>query len=158
MKKGIALLLMLVVLLGVSQAVADGNNSSFRPSLTNGFECSADDWFQSSNYRALLTIMMAFDYADEKSSFDPAEAVLGSTYVGMSSDHEYLLLVYVYDGKAEVILYTPDSGNAMYSLDTVYSSESAVEQSYKEAGYTYYRNSQSTLVEVAEIVSEALEE
>lgn len=154
MKRLLGILVALVMLFGA--ALAEGDTKEFEVTMTNTiFPFSASKWSESKESRALLTIMLALELQDEDNSFVFADVVTsGESYV-LSDGETNVMVSYYVDGENWVVVYTPDSGTAVYSKITAVS-EFVVELTLQEMENPYYRNSQLTILAVAKALGEAL--
>lgn len=152
MKRLLGFLMALVLLFGT--ALAD-DSKTFEPTFTNTFNYSASKWFSSDEYRALLTIMLSFDLSNEDDDF-PDNALLGDSYVAYVKESKGLVVTFLVDDIDYTMIYVPHLDTAVYSEPST-SSAYAVEMAFEELGYTYYRNSLSTIMDVAKLIKKAIE-
>ncbi|MBE5798562.1 MAG: hypothetical protein E7321_01245 [Clostridiales bacterium] len=157
MKRLVAISMTVILLLSVTSVLAD-DTKTFEPTFTNQADYSARKWFGSKENRALLTIMLALDYISEKENvFDFAEAMAGTTYVAYHEESNALLVCYLIDEMNYSLVYVPSAETAIY-IEPTEGSELATELAFEEVGCDYYRNSQSTILEVSKLIQESIGE
>lgn len=153
MKRMISIVLIAIVLC-FSVCYADGE-FTFEPTLTESFEYSATQWFDSSLNRAMLTWLLLLDYGlavnDSSKNIDFAH----DTYVA-KDDTMLGVAGRCQNGKSILILYAPSGNFAMAqefdgASNTV--TEAALEKTF---GSNYHMNSYSDMNTVAEIIGDAL--
>ena len=155
MKKLVCAMLAFVMLLGCAAALA-ADSVTFEPSLTNAADQTAKSWFASSEKRALLTILLALDYTTENSDFDFGSVLSGTSYVAYDKEESTLVVEYCGDDKTYTFVYMPIIETASVSVAEEAYSELAVEMAFDAMGCEYHRNSLAKIVEVAEMLQDAL--
>lgn len=156
-KTWIAALLAAVMLLLAAVALADEEPKNFSPTFTNAMEYSISDWLDSKQSRALLTVMLALDYGMENSSFPGGEALAGTTYVAKSEEGDNLTVVYYYNNKSEMLVYSPAIGVAVYGEPNE-CTKAVLELTMDQLYGTYYTNTPDTILSVLEIIEKAISE
>ena len=110
----VVVVLLLVGTVGYCDTSEENEEVYFEATLTNILDMQAKEWFASSYYRAVLTVMVAGDLAlaCEDGSFDLATAITEDTYVGK----EGLDLIVYFHGVDEdiIVVYRPLTGDACY--------------------------------------------
>lgn len=157
MKKLIAFVMVTLLLCGGVVALGD-STTQFEPQYVNIIDASAREWFDSSTNRALLSILLAMDGAEERiDGFDFVKALTGTSYVIYDEDNRSVMVTYLFDDKSYTIAYMPGLEKAIYG-EPIEGSELTVEMALEEMNYEYHRNSMTKIMEVVEEIQEILEE
>lgn len=159
MKKSMGSILLIIglLLLFAVSGMAEESPRGFVPEMINIMEYSGEEWFANKISRALITVLMASEYAQENEDYDATTIATESSYV-QEGDEDSSVTVYLHDGeKLHMILYDSELEMAFYSsLDVP--NELAIEAALDKTGQKYYRNSISTIYDVVMELKDVLED
>ena len=139
MKKLTAILLAVLLGVGVSYALAD-DTKTFEPELSNIIGFSANKWFSDADYRALLTISIALDYAKVDSSFKASMIFEDGSYVAYDEDENTLFIVFFSGDKYCMVLYSPSLETAIYDGEWSKGAEATIELAFEKKGMDCRKN------------------
>ena len=114
MKKVMAFLLALVLLMGTAAVAEDVQEIEFKPTLTDALDKTAAEWASTSTNRALLTWLLLIDITLENKidSDTLATFVSNTSYVGREG--AFLIVVGRLDDEGLIIYYAPLLNSAYY--------------------------------------------
>ena len=158
MKKVLSLILALCMLLACCALAESDDGIVYEPSLANAVGVSADEWFSTSENRALLTVLRLLDCDEllvEGDLLDTTGAVVDTTYVGRG-DSVLVAYYHAVDGDL-IIMYNPETGIADYMVLDSYDEAKAefFMESFCPDGY--YENNISDVMTVGDELMEILE-
>ena len=158
MKKILCMILMVTMLLA-SCAFAETTSEDikdFEPRLTNAIGRDTDGWYETSQARAMLTVLMMSDLVLEGLSdeFDFASSLITATYVGRSGSQ--LLIIFPGEDSLLAALYDPDMGHCAYGFTSA--TDSQIVEMVLESSCTdgYFENNLSDILAAAQELSEIL--
>lgn len=157
MKKLMAILLAILLCVGVSYASAE-DTKTFEPELSNIIGFSASKWFSDADWRALLTISIALDYAKVDSSFKPSVIFEDGSYVAYDDDEDSLFIVFFRDDEYCMVLYSPSMETAIYDGEWSKGSEVTVEMAFEKKSMECRKNTISRLSNMLDMLGNALED
>lgn len=114
MKRIMAFLLALVLLMGTAAVAEDLQEIEFKPTLTDALDKAAAEWASTSTNRALLTWLLLIDITMENKidSDTLASFVSNTSYVGREG--AFLIVVGRLDDEGLIIYYAPLLNSAYY--------------------------------------------
>lgn len=154
MKKHLIRLSLCLITLFLCVSSAYAKSDSFTPSWLNAAELTVDDWLESKETRALLTILTVADM-DSAGKINPDSVDWANTYVGTAGSgnmlviyiplttNQYLNVIYI--PMMEIAAFGKPDGNL-----------AKMEQQVKQNLNPYYHNDIDTLNEVVEIFENAM--
>lgn len=166
MKKLLTTLLVLVLALGCAlPCLAEEENTvMFAPTLANGMQYSAEDWYVTSQARATLTVLLVLETTVNEeaqakldvANFDVATA-LANSYVGINDDGIMTICV-VADTAILSWIYSPQAGIVSVFRTEVTSGlgKYVAEETLKQTGMKYEANLEEDLVTVLQLLTSAL--
>lgn len=157
MRKMIAILLTVLLCVGISYASAD-DTKTFEPELTNIIGFSANKWFSDADYRALLTISIALDYAKVDNSFEPSVIFEDGSYVAYDDNDNTLFIVFFRDDEYCIVLYSPSMETAIYDGEWSKGAEATIELAFDRKDMECRKNTISRLSNMLDVLGNALED
>ncbi|MBQ8653746.1 MAG: hypothetical protein IJ507_02320 [Clostridia bacterium] len=152
MKKISALLLALVLLFSCSLALAENSFKPFQPIILADMDLTPSDYFSTSTYRALYTLLAAVEIDVEYDQY--GLDVSQPSYVGL--DENNVITLY-YDGTRYICaVYMGADPSNLYMMATELNTSAGAKAAMTEMAGSYYENDIDDLAAVAEIVAGAL--
>lgn len=154
MKKGIGLILVLMMLFTVTATFAEETANQFEPMLLNAFDYSAREWFDKEANRALMSVMLAVEASTYDPNFDPTALMTHSSYVLYSEPGMLQLFAFTDDG-VYCVAYIPSQKKALGPsfLEGQGRSERAFEMALAYMGDEYHKNSKTALGEAVDFIN-----
>ena len=156
MKKGIGLILVLLMLFTVTTTFAEETINRFEPMLLNAFDYSAGKWFDKEDDRALMSVMLAAESAMYDPNLDLITLMTYDSYV-LYDEEGMLTLTIIVDNGLYSVAYIPSVGMALgpsfseKQEATKYTRE--FEMALLLSGNEYHKNSKTALNEAIEFIN-----
>ena len=129
----------------------------FEPQLCNIFEMPASEWMSSDVYRALATVCIWLDIATSD-NLDYEVNIFETSYIGCSGEVLTVALQLDSSNKCLIALFTPSAGTASYAVYPIYTTfETQIKDTVEQVSVAgFYTNSYSAIIDVIDMLSEAL--
>ena len=118
---------------------------------------TAEQWFQSEQNRALLTVILGLEYSSYDKSFDLSCLYLNTSYVIYAEEYPALMVCMLTENKTYTIMYVPWLKMAVIPDSADVSSEKASEMLFEIRGYQYEKNSKEALSDAVASVNGFIE-
>lgn len=156
-KKWLCLLLSVMLLLLNTSALAQSDGNTFEPFLVNSIGHTAEEWFEETENRAMLTVLLALECTDYHEQYDLNSLYTNASYVAYDQEKEMIIVYLLEDEWTHTISYLPAARKAFITQPIAGSSQQQLELFFSLRGLEWEENMGESLSEAVASANRILE-
>ena len=156
-KKRWCLFLSVILLFLSTTALAESDGHTFEPFLVNSIGHSAEEWFEETENRAMLTVLLALECTDYHEQYDLNSLYTNTSYVTYDKEKEMVIVYLLEDEWTHTIAYLPAARKAFITQPITGSSQQQLELFFSLRGLEWEENTGESLSEAVSFANRILE-